>query len=139
MSWAEKMKKWGGADVTFLSEDGECITFMVVDEPYLIKGKYEGDDTQRIGCPAVTQEGFTLLVIGKRVARRLSKLEPYYKEAAFELIRHGEHGDQKSKYELTMVTDKRIVNELQAVKDIGVSAEDIADAVAEAEEICAGQ
>lgn len=139
MSWAEKMKQWGGADVTFLSEDGECITFMVVGEPFLIKGQYEGEDTQRIGCPIVTQEGFTLLVVSRRVARRLSKLEPYFKESAIELIRHGEHGDLKSKYEMGVVTNKGIVNELQAVKDIGVSAEDIAEAVAEAEEICAGQ
>jgi len=139
MSWTEKMKEWGGADVTFLTEDGECITFMVVDEPYEIRGQYDGADTVRIGCPVVTREGFTLLVVSKRVARRLSKFEPYFKKRAFDLIRHGEHGDVKSKYELVYSEEKNIVADLQAIIKRGISAEDIADAVAAAEEISAGQ
>lgn len=138
MSWAEKMKQWGGAEVTYLTVDGECITFMVVDEPYEIKGQYEGADTIRIGCPVVTREGFTLLVVSKRVARRLSKFEPYFKKRAFDLIRHGEHGELKSKYELVYNEEKGIVQELQAIIKQGISAEDIADAVAAAEEIAAG-
>lgn len=139
MSWTEKMKEWGGVNVTYLTEDGECITFMVVGEPYLIRGQYEGDDTQRIGCPIVTQEGFTLLVVGKRVARRLSKYEPYFKTKAFDLIRHGEHGDPKCKYELKYTDYTGIVTELQKIKEQGISAEEIAEAVAEAEEIAAGK
>ena len=139
MSWAEKMKEWSVADVTFLTEDGECITFMVVGEPYLIQGTYEGADTQRIGCPVVTQEGFTLLVINKRVARRLSKLEHHFKTNAFEIIRHGEHGDPKCKYELVYNNQKGMVAELQAIIERGISAEDIAEAVAAAEEISTGQ
>lgn len=138
MSWTEKMKEWGGADVTFLTEDGECITFMVVDEPQPIHGQYEGVDTMRIGCPVVTQEGFTLLVVSKRVARRLSKYEPYFKKRAFDMIRHGEHGDLKSKYEIVYNEEKGIVQELQAIAKRGISAEDISDAVAAAEEMSAG-
>jgi len=138
MSWQEKMKEWGGANVTFLTEDGECITFMVVGEPYLIHGHYENTDTQRIGCPIVTQEGFTLLVIGKRVGRRLSKHESSFNTQAFTLIRHGEHGDQKCKYELVFEDDRETVKELRAIVARGIDAEEIAEAVAEAEEISAG-
>lgn len=139
MSWTEKMQEWGGANVTYLTEDGECITFMAIDEPYLIRGKFEDQDTQRIGCPIITQEGFTLLVIGKRVARRLSKHESSFNTQAFTLIRHGEHGDLKCKYELVFEDDKKTIEELQAIKARGVSAEEIAEAVSEAEEIATGK
>ena len=36
--WKEKMKDWGGGDLTFLSSDGEVIMFVVVDEPQLLHG-----------------------------------------------------------------------------------------------------
>ena len=75
MSWKEKMKEWGGGDLAFLSEDGEVITFAVVGEPVLLEGKFKGKPSEKIGCPIVTRDGFTLFIAGKRLARKLSKYE----------------------------------------------------------------
>lgn len=106
MGWKDKMKDWGGGDLTFLSSDGECLLFVVVDEPVLLKGKYKGNEQERIGCPVVTDEGFVLFVTGKRTARKLSKFEDRFKDAAFMVIRHGEAGDINSKYDVSLLDDK---------------------------------
>ena len=135
MTWKDKMKDWGGGEVSFLSEDGECITFCIVGESYLIEGKYQGQATQRIGCPVVTADGFTLLVIGKRVARRLSKYEKHFKDWAFDLIRHGEQGDTKTTYELKHCDAKEMEAQLLAIAKKAVSEADIKEAVAAASEI----
>lgn len=138
MGWTDKMKEWGGGDISFLSEDGECITFVVVGEPYLIKGKFRGLETQRIGCPVVTADGFTMLVVGKRVGRRLSKYEKEFDKVAFSLIRHGEPDDVKCKYELLKETDQALVKPLMAIKAKGVTPEEIAEAVESAQEVANG-
>ena len=138
MSWKEKMKEWGGGDVSFLSGDGELISFAVVGEPALIEGKYKGKDTERIGCPAVTVDGFSVLVVGKRVARRLSKHEDQFKTWAFDLIRHGVQGDQKATYELTRCSDPELEVKLLEMALLGVSQEDIDAAVKAAEDIATG-
>lgn len=135
MSWKDKMKEWGGGDVSFLSEDGECITFVVVGEPYLIAGKYKGQETQRIGCPIWSLEGFSLLIVGKRVARRLSKHEKEFKTRAFDLVRHGVSGDTNSKYELSLCDVKELESELLAAAKTGFNKSDLDDAVTTATDI----
>lgn len=132
------MKKWGGGEISFLSEDGECITFVVVGEPFLIEGKFKGNTTERIGCPVITTEGFTLLIIGKRLARRLSKHEPVFGSSAFTIVRRGEHDDIKTKYELTQQENPELTKGLlehAATNDFKV---EIAEAVKYAKEVAAG-
>jgi len=138
MSWKERMKEFGGADVSFLSEDGEIVTLVVVGEPELIEGKYQKQDTKRIGIPCVTIEGFQLLVIGMRVARRLSKHEDHYAEYAFEIIRHGIAGDTKATYELNRTQNTELEKKLLAMA-AGINYDvEIDEAVASAREIAGG-
>jgi len=132
------MKDWGGGDVAFLTEDGEMITFAVVGEPFLIKGKYAGKETERIGCPIVGLDGFSLLVIGKRVARRLTKYEPRFTEIAFDLIRRGAPGDTHSKYDLAECSVPETAAALLALAKTSNWEDEIAEAVAAANEIAAG-
>lgn len=106
MGWRDKMKEWGAGDFTFLSSDGECIMFVVVDDPVLLVGKFKGKEQERIGCPVVTDEGFSLFVTGKRVARKLSKFEKWFKERAFMVVRHGGEGDINAKYDVTILDNK---------------------------------
>ncbi|MBA7538740.1 hypothetical protein ES705_31017 [subsurface metagenome] len=101
--WREKMKDWGGGDLTFLSSDGECIIFVVADEPILLKGKFKGKESERIGCPVVTDEGFVLLIIGKRAARKLSKYERQFNDVAFIITRHGVAGDINATYDVSVL------------------------------------
>jgi len=103
MSWKEKMKEWGGGDITFLSSDAECIMFVVVADPILLHGKFKGKEQDRIGCPVVTDEGFALFITGKRVGRKLSKFEHRFKDVAFMITRHGESGDINAQYSVAML------------------------------------
>lgn len=112
MAWKEKMKEWGGGAITFLSSDGECILFVVVDEPVLLEGKFKGKPQERIGCPVVTDEGFLLFITGKRVARKLSKFEDRFKNTAFMIVRHGEAGDIDATYDVTVCDDKAKTEQL---------------------------
>lgn len=138
MGWREKMKEFGGADVGFLSEDGELITFVVVGDPQLIEGKYQKQDTKRIGVPCVTIEGFQLLIVGMRVGRRLSKHEDHFAKQAFELIRHGEPGDTHARYELARTQDAELEKQLIATAKAGDFKAEILEAVESAREIAAG-
>jgi len=138
MSWVEKMKEWGGGNVSFLSVDGEAITFVVVGEPFLIEGKFKGQDTQRIGAPIWSIEGFSILVIGKRVARRLSKYEDRFNESAFDLVRHGESGDTNSRYDLTICDDQELTAELLKNAAGGVDLNELEDAIESARQIAIG-
>jgi len=115
MAWKDRMKEWGGGDLTFLSSDGEVIVFVVVDEPQMLEGKYKGNAQQRIGCPVVTDEGFVLFVTGKRVARKLSKFEDKFKEVAFMIVRHGEAGDIDSKYDVSVLDNEAKTKQLFAL------------------------
>jgi len=112
MAWKDRMKEWGGGDLTFLSSDGEVIVFVVVDEPQLLEGTYKGNVQQRIGCPVVTDEGFVLFVTGKRVARKLSKFEGKFKDSAFMVVRHGEAGDIDAKYDVSVLDNKAKTKQL---------------------------
>ena len=110
--WKEKMKEWGGGDLTFLSSDGEVIIFVVVADPVLLEGKFKSNPQERIGCPVVTDEGFVLFITGKRVARKLSKFEDRFSDSAFMVIRHGVEGDINSKYEVAILDDKKKTEQL---------------------------
>lgn len=112
MSWKEKIKEFGGGDLAFLSEDGEVITFVVVGEPVLLEGKFKGRPSEKIGCPIVTDDGFVLFIAGKRLARKISKYETAFGDTAFMAIRHGEQNDITSTYELKVLDDEDIKNQL---------------------------
>ena len=105
MSWKDKMAEWGGGEVSFLSEDGECIVFVVAGEPQLLESKYKNQTTERIAAPLITDDGFTLLIMGKRLARKLSKHEADFGKHAFIAVRHGEERDINTTYELTVLDD----------------------------------
>lgn len=115
MGWREKMKEWGAGDFTFLSSDGECIMFVVVDEPVLLTGKFKGKEQERIGCPVVTDEGFVLFVTGKRVARKLSKFEDKFKDTAFMITRHGVAGDINATYDVDRLLSPDKTKQLLAI------------------------
>ncbi len=105
MSWKERMAEWGGGEVSFLSEDGECMVFIVAGEPQLLKSKYKNQETERIAAPLITDDGFTLLIMGKRLARKLSKHEGDFSTKAFIAVRHGEERDINTTYELSVLDD----------------------------------
>lgn len=138
MSWKEKMKEWGGGDMAFLSEDGELINFVVVGEPVLLKGKFKSKDTEKIGCPVVTEDGFQLLVAGKRLARKISKYEEQFNVQAFTAIRHGETDDPNTKYELKTITDVDLVKKLFDIAGKDFQPAMIEDAVKAAEAVMQG-
>lgn len=105
MSWKEKVKEFGGGDLAFLSEDGEVINFVVVGEPVLLEGKFKGRPTEKVGCPIVTEDGFVLLVAGKRLFRKIAKHEERFGSCVFQAIRHGDQGDINSTYDLKVLED----------------------------------
>lgn len=135
MSWKEKAKEWGGGDFAFLSSDGEAIIFVVVDEPVLIKTKFKGKEQERIGCPVFTDEGFTLFVTGKRVFRKLSKLESRFAESAFMVVRHGLEGDVDSKYDVTILDDKAKTQQLLKAAKAGYKKDMLKEAVEAVKEV----
>lgn len=135
MSWKDKFKEWGGGDFTFLSNDGECLIFVVVDDPVLLKGKFKGKDQERIGCPIVTDEGFQLFVTGKRVGRKLSKFEGEFKKSAFLVVRHGESGDQDATYPVTILDNPEKTKQLFAIAKREYKPELLAQALEDVQEI----
>lgn len=135
MAWKDRMKEWGGGDLTFLSSDGECLVFIVVDEPVLLEGKYKGNKQERIGCPVVTDEGFMLFVTGKRLARKLSKFESRFKDTAFIVVRHGESGDINSKYDVKVMDDKTKTEQLFAIAKAEYKPAMLKQAVTDAQEV----
>jgi len=135
--WKEKMKDWGGGDLTFLSSDGEVIMFVVVDEPQLLKGKFKGNPQERIGCPVVTDEGFVLFITGKRVARKLSKFEDRFKDTAFMVVRHGESGDINATYEVTILDNEAKTTQLLAIAKKEYKPPLLKQAIKDAKEVMA--
>lgn len=116
MTWKEKLKEIGGCEVAFLTEDGEVLQFVVCGGIELFEGKYKGAPTKRIGFPIVSREGMTILVIGMRPARRLAKYEEHFDKIAFEIIRHGEPGDQDAAYSVKPIDDPELTKELLTIK-----------------------
>ena len=138
MSWKDRMKEWGGGDLTFLSSDGEVLMFVVVDLPELLKGKFKGKEQDRIGCPVVTDEGFVLFITGKRVARKLSKFESRFKDTAFMIVRHGEGGDINATYDVGVLDDKAKTEQLFAIAKKEYKPALLKQALEDAAEVMAG-
>ena len=136
--WKEKMKEWGGGDLTFLSSDGEVVIFVVVDAPQLLHGKFKGNPQDRIGCPVVTDEGFVLFITGKRVARKLSKFEDRFGDTAFMVVRHGETGDINAKYDVLVLDDKLKTEQLFAIAKKEYKPELLKQSIKDAKEVMAG-
>ena len=135
MTWKEKMKEYGGGDFTFLSVDGEVIIFIVVGEPQLLHGRYKGNENERIGCPVVTDEGYLLFICGKRLARKISKLEKHFESKAIMAVRHGVEGDVNAKYDVTTVPEKETFERLLAIKKTDFKHAMIAESVKDCAEV----
>lgn len=138
MSWMNKMKDWGGGDLTFLSSDGECLVFVVVADPVLLTGKYKGKEQERIGCPVVTDEGFVLFITGKRTARKLSKFEGMFKSTAFMIIRHGSEGDINATYGVTIVDNEKKTTQLFELAKKEFTQDKLKEALVAAKEVMKG-
>ena len=132
------MKEWGGGDFTFLSSDGECIIFIVADDPILLKGKFKQQTSERIGCPVVTDEGFQLLIIGKRAARKLSKFEPRFKDTAFMMLRHGVAGDVNATYEVNPIDNEQKTAHLFDLKKTEFTPAKLKQAIKDAKDVVSG-
>jgi len=69
-------------------------------------GTFKKKPQERIAAPVITAEGFQLFVMGKRLARKLSKFESDFGHAIFIATRHGEEGDINSTYEVKVLDDE---------------------------------
>jgi len=137
-TWGGKMKEFGGGNFTFLSTDGETLIFIVVGLPVLMEGSYKGKVQERIGCPIVTDEGFQLLVCGKRLARMLSKQEKVFKTHAIMVTRIGAEGDVNSKYPVRVLPEQETFDRLKAIAAEDFSPEMIPEAVEAAKQVLQG-
>jgi len=135
MSWTDKAKEWGGGDLAFLSEDGECLDFIVLAEPVLLAGKYKGRPTEKIGCPVMTDDGFVLFVVGKRLFRKIAKHESQFGTVVFQAVRHGEQGDIHASYELRVLDNVDLATRLFAMKEKEFQPDMVIDAVKAAEDV----
>jgi len=134
-TWGGKMKEFGGGNFTFLSTDGETITFIVVGLPVLLKGTYKNKEQERIGIPLVSEDGFQLLIGGKRLARKLAKHEKEFTTNAIMVRRDGAEGDVNAKYPITILPEKEAFEQLCKVRDEDFTPDMIADAVKDALEV----
>ncbi len=128
-SWGGRMKEWGGGDFTFLSSDGETLTLIVVGLPEKMESNYKGKKGERIGCPAVTENGYQLFVCGKRVGRKLAKIEKYFTTNAIMVVRHGVEGDTDAKYSVKVLPEKETFDALCKVRDEDFSPDMIPESV----------
>lgn len=134
-TWASKMKEFGGGDFTFLSEDGETLIFIVVGLPVLMKGTFKGKEQERIGIPIVTEDGFQLLVGGKRMARKLAKHEKIFDKQALMVTRVGGENDVNTKYPVTIVPEAETFQRLKAIAAEDFTPDMIDEAVKAATEV----
>ena len=137
-TWAGKMKEFGGGNFTFLSTDGETLIFIVVGLPVKMIGAYKGKSQERIGCPIVTDEGFQLLVCGKRLARQLSKHEKTFKSHALMVTRVGIEGDVNSKYPVRVLPEQEQFDKLNAIASEDFSPDMIPEAIEAATKVLQG-
>lgn len=135
MSWSDKVKEFGGGDLSFLSVDGETIKFIVVGEPILLQGKFKGRPSEKVGAPVITEDGFQLFIIGKRLFRRLAKFEQAFDTHAFIATRHGEKGDIEATYDVKLLDDPELLQELLALKTTDFQPEMIDEAVNAAQSV----
>ena len=129
MSWKEKIKEFGGGNFTFLSEDGETLTFIIVGDPVLLKSRFKGKENERIGCPVITDEGYMLFVTGKRLARKLSKHESVFNKSALMVTRQGETGDINATYNVTVLPEADTYKRLRAIMKADFKVEMIAESI----------
>jgi len=134
-TWSGRMKEWGGGDFTFLSSDGESLTFIVVGLPQQITSFYMKKPQERIGVPCVTDTGYQLYVCGKRVARKLAKFEKLFTKTAFMVVRHGAEGDINSQYDVKPLPEKETYSALMKIKEQDFEQPMIAESVKAAEEV----
>lgn len=134
MTWAQKMKDFGGGNFTFLSEDGETITFIVVGDPVLLETNFKGKKQNRIGCPVVTESGYQLFITGKRTARRISKHESLFATNALMVTRQGEAGDKDSKYPVVVIPEQETFQRLCTIRDATFTPGMIQESVEESQE-----
>lgn len=134
-TWKDKMKEFGGGNFTFLSVDGEVLIFIVVGEPQLLHSTFKGKTNERIGCPVVTDEGYLLFICGKRLARKISKLEKYFESKAIMAVRHGLEGDVNAKYDVKTVPEKETFERLLKIKKADFKHPMIAESVADSAEV----
>ncbi|MCP3678957.1 MAG: hypothetical protein GY782_01135 [Gammaproteobacteria bacterium] len=137
-TWAGKMKEFGGGDFTFISSDGEVLIFIIAGLPRLMESQFKGKAQERIGCPVITENGYQLLVCGKRVARKLSKFEADFETSAFMVVRHGVEGDINARYDVQKVPEKETFDALQKVKAEDFSEDMIEDSIKSALEVMQG-
>jgi len=135
MSWKDKMKEFGGGNFTFLSVDGEVIIFIVVGEPQLLHSTFKGKENERIGCPVITDEGYLLFICGKRLARKISKLEKQFESKAIMAVRHGMEGDVNAKYDVSVVPEQETFDRLMAIKKADYKHAMIAESVKDSAEV----
>lgn len=135
MTWKEKMKDFGGGNFTFLSVDGEVISFLIVGDPVLLKSTYKNKENERIGCPVITDEGYMLFICGKRLARKISKLERHFDTKAIMAVRHGAEGDVNAKYDVSVLPEQETFDRLLAIKKADFKKAMIAESIADSAEV----
>jgi len=135
MSWTKAIKELGPSGVLFLSSDGASVNCIVVADPVVMEGTYKNKPQTRIGAPIVTSEGFCLLIIGKRTARKLSTLEGKFKDHVINITRHGVEGDSDATYECTALPDAGTFKQLTAIKAKEFSKDALKEAVTDAKEV----
>lgn len=137
-TWASRMKDFGGGNFTFLSTDGETLTFIVVGLPELMKGMYKQKEQERIGIPIVSEDGYQLLVAGKRLARKLAKHEKQFTTNAIMVTRVGAEGDVNAKYPVKVLPEQETFKQLCAIRDEDFTPDMIPDSVVEATKVLQG-
>jgi hypothetical protein len=73
-----------------------------------------------------------LFVTGKRVARKLSKLEGVFGSQALMVIRNGNEGDVNTRYDVRVLPEAETFAKLAAIRDADFRPEMIQDSVDEA-------
>jgi hypothetical protein len=137
-TWASRMKDFGGGNFTFLSTDGETLTFIVVGLPVKLDSVYKGKAQVRIGCPIVSEDGYQLLVCGKRLARKLAKHEKQFSTNAIMVTRIGAEGDTNAKYPVKVLPEKETFEQLSKIKEEDFTSDMIADSIKEVSEVLQG-
>ena len=135
MSWKEKAKEFGSANLLFLSTDGASVNFIVADDPVLLQGTYAKKAQERVGCPVVTQEGFQLFIVGKRCFRKIASLEDKFQDHVINVTRHGVEGDTDTTYEVTALSDATMFKTLAGIRAKTFTKEALAEAVADSKDV----
>ncbi len=134
MSWTQTIKELGPQAVLFLSTDGASVNGIIVGDPIVMESSYRNKPQTRIAAPMVTTDGFYLLIIGKRTARKLATLEASFSDHVINITRHGAEGDSDTSYEVNAIADANAFKALQKIKAKAFTDEALSDAIADARE-----